>query len=337
MHRRTALLLVALVALAGTVGATAAAADGTHVAEGRGATTDRLAATDARQAAANGTVAGTVTAPNGTADAIVAAVPVGNSGLFEKTSPAELHDLLRTERSDDLYTTGVGADGEYALSLPGGRNYTLIAVTSSDASETRRVAVASGERTRRDLAIRASRPLRLHVGAGDGLTGETVAVTVDARNVDSEAVRNLSVALSLPDGWTVVETTAGRGSWDGERGVWTVPTLDPQDPTSLRLVVAVGDDPGEYAVDVRATAPSPGGDGAAVDLGSASDAVTVREERETTTGTTRVPGGDGSEAGTTTVVDDPSPVPGFGVTVALVGIAFAVVPFALGTLLARRR
>lgn len=327
MHRSVALLLatIALVGAAALAGATPPSEPVSPAS---------APALDGRSTA-NGTVAGTVTAPNGTSDAVVAAVPSDDRALFEKRRPDELYDLVTNEASDDLHVASVDTDGAYALSLPAG-NYSLIALTPTDASAVRQVSVVAGERTTVDLAVRDLRPLRLHVGAGEAETGGTLTVTVDARTVDSEPVANLSLALALPEGWTVIESSVERGRWDGERGAWTFETLEPGTTVTAELVVAVGDEPGEYTVAVRATAP--GADGAAVDLGAASDAVRVREEITTTPArTTRAPaGGDGAD-GTTTIVDDPSPVPGFGVTVALVALAFAVAPLVLGTVLVRRR
>jgi hypothetical protein len=243
-----------------TAGAGAAAAAGTGAAA-VGNAGARAAAVPFDRADAGGhgvRIEGTITDDDGdpVEGAYVVVQPAG-AGYLENATGGE-HPVRRSllELAEDpplsVDVNRSVEGGEYIVHVPRAGDYDVIAVSEDGISELGSASIRL-EGATENLTVDAHRVLSVEGDDASATPGDLAAVEVRLANPDDDPVRNLSIPVSVPEGWSVERVDAD-AAWDGERLAWERVPAGETATAILRVRVPEGTETGVYDVALRGDA-----------------------------------------------------------------------------------
>jgi hypothetical protein len=217
-----------------------------------GATTGTMAATGAQE-----TISGTVETTDGEtfSGGWVIAVPAANASMVTQGSPTDVRDMARSG-GENIYSTQIGEDGSYSLTVPSTGTYVVAATDGATVSNQPEIQVGSGGATQ-DLTIRPFSTIEPALTASEAAPGENMTLLVRMPNPTEHPLGPVEVGVGpLPDGWEVVSNQSTDGTFVSAASTWEFDTFSPGTRAAGSLTIAVPDDtePGEYEIPIVITA-----------------------------------------------------------------------------------
>jgi len=284
-----------------------------------GSTTGTNAATGAQE-----TISGTVTTTDGDSfsSGWVIAVPAANASMVTEGSPTDVRDMARSG-GENIYSTQIGEDGSYSLTVPETGTYVIAATDGATVSNQPEIQVGSGGTTQ-DLTIRPFSTIEPALTASQAAPGENMTLLVRMPNPTEHPLGPVEVGVGpLPDGWEVVANQSTDGTYVSAASTWEFDTFAPGTRAAGSLTVAVPEDtePGEYEIPLVITA---GDDDAIVE--TSVTATIVGAEGTMPPETTTAMEMNGTATSTATEGDDGGGgLPGFGPIAVLAALGLLVI------------
>lgn len=219
------LLLVALLSLV-----VAPAAAGVSPAGDAASPSDQAAVQSA-----TGTLSGSLSYLNGSA-AADATVIVGSEQRLENASEADLREIA-SDPPADVATTATNESGAYSLNVSDDIDAELVVAVSDDGASRPR----SYRAGTLDLTLRTTTALSFDSPSLTAEPSERLYVPFTLENTGDEAVKGLSLSLTVLDGWNHVSASSETGTYYESNRTFTWDSVEPGETVeaTFRIFVAL--------------------------------------------------------------------------------------------------